>query len=213
MAAIPFMPLYVADYLADAAHLSTLEHGAYLLLIMTYWQRGEPLPDDDKKLARICRVGPREWARMKPTLSEFFEIADGDWLHSRVQRELQNVRDKSLKKRKGGLARAKQMHSTCTAPAQLTDTDADTESSVAKATGASADPDREFWRNAKAYLAPHVGGPEKAGSLIGKWCKGGKQPDAARAISAAQVERAVDPVAYVEAAMRKPKAPSAGEIW
>lgn len=220
MAAMPFMPLYVADYLSDAAHLSTVEHGAYLLLIMTYWQRGEALPDDDKKLARICRVGPREWARMKPAISEFFEIADGNWFHSRVQRELQNVRAKSLKKRNGGLARAKQMHSDCSADAQLTDTDTDTEYSVAKATGASADPDRDFWRNAKSYLAPYVGGESKAGSLIGKWAKGGRQPEAARAISAAQVERAVDPVAYIEAAMRRGSAANdqieaskAGVIW
>lgn len=127
MAAIPYMPLYVADYLADSAHLSTVEHGAYLLLIMTYWQRGEALPDDDKKLARICRIGPREWARMKPVISEFFQISRGAWFHSRIESELDNVRSKSLKKREGGLARAKQMHSTRLAPAQLSDTDTDTE--------------------------------------------------------------------------------------
>jgi hypothetical protein len=92
------------------------------------------------------------------------------------------------------------------------DTETETEVSVAKATGASADPDRDFWRNAKAYLGPYVGGDAKAGSLIGKWCKGGRQPETARAISAAQVERAVDPVAYVEASLRRPAA-VAGEIW
>lgn len=102
MAAMPFMPLYIADYLSDAAHLSTLEHGAYLLLIMTYWQRGEALPADDKKLARICRLGPREWAKIKPAISEFFEVSCNNWLHLRVERELQNVRAKSLKKRNGG---------------------------------------------------------------------------------------------------------------
>jgi len=130
MAAIPFMPLYVADYLSDAAHLSTLEHGAYLMLIMTYWQRGEALPDDDRKLARICRCEPRTWNRLRLVISEFFEVSDGKWLHRRVERELCNVRAKSLKKREGGLARAKQMHSNRSARAQQSDTDTDTDTEV-----------------------------------------------------------------------------------
>jgi uncharacterized protein YdaU (DUF1376 family) len=65
MAALPYMPLFVADYLADTAHLTATQHGAYMMLIMNYWQRGGPLPDDDARLARIARVGPREWARMR----------------------------------------------------------------------------------------------------------------------------------------------------
>jgi len=131
MAAIPYMPLYVADYLSDAAHLSTIEHGAYLLLIMTYWQRGESLPDDDKKLARICRLEARAWNRLKPTLADFFEVVDGKWLHSRVEHELYKVRSKSLKNRKGGLANAQRMLSERSANAQRTfshtDTDTDTD--------------------------------------------------------------------------------------
>lgn len=195
MAAIPYMPLYVADYLADAAHLSTLEHGAYLLLIMTYWQRGEALPADDKKLARICRVGPREWVRIKPVVSEFFQVDCNTWSHSRIDRELQNVRDKSLKKRAGGLARAKQMHSSCSAPAKLSDTDTDTDITLSKDNGASAD--AVFWSNAKSYL-----GGKNPGALIGKWCKTYDKADVAKAIGAAQVERAVDPIPYIERILR-----------
>lgn len=83
------MPLYVADYLADTGHLSTIEHGAYMLLIMHYWQKGG-LPDDDKRLASIARTSPEQWAQIRETLAEFF--GDG-WKHARIDEEL----DKSKK--------------------------------------------------------------------------------------------------------------------
>lgn len=128
---VPFMPFYIADYMADTSHLTTVEHGAYLMLIMNYWQRGQSLPNDDRKLARIVGLGPREWKRMRDTISEFFEISGSEWLHTRVESELAALRAKSLKKRNGGLARAKQMHGKCLADAQLlVDTETDTETDL-----------------------------------------------------------------------------------
>ncbi len=146
MAALPYMPLFVADYMADTAHLTTREHGAYLLLIMTYWQRGKALPADTVKLARITRLNKREFDVVWQSLQGFFVIAGADLVHGRVEHELQRVRDKSLKAKESALANARRTPSErstnaqrtpseCPADAErtpsYTDTDTDTDTSIA----------------------------------------------------------------------------------
>ena len=64
-------------------------------------------------------------------------------------------------------------------------------------TDASASPDKVFWDSAKAYL-----GGSKA-SLIGKWVRDYGREETAKAIAAAQVERAVDPVSYISRILHK----------
>jgi len=90
-----WMPLYIADYRADTAHLGASEHGAYLLLIMHYWQTGG-LPDDDRQLARIACMTPPEWKRARPVVSAFF--ADG-WKHKRIDTELSHAENVIEKRR------------------------------------------------------------------------------------------------------------------
>lgn len=91
----PWMPLYVADYLADTSHLSAAEHGAYMLLIMHYWQRG-CLPSDDRVLSRIARMTAEEWHDSKPIIAEFF--GEG-WSHARIDGELSKAAALSEKAR------------------------------------------------------------------------------------------------------------------
>lgn len=103
----PWMPLYVADYLADTGHLSASEHGAYLLLIMHYWANGS-LPSDDKKLARIARMSDKEWRAARDTVAEFF--GEG-WRHARIECELADANAAYERRasagRKGGKAQPK----------------------------------------------------------------------------------------------------------
>jgi hypothetical protein len=76
------------------------------------------------------------------------------------------------------------------------DTETDTDVSVAKATAPNPDPDKAFWDTAKAYLGP------KRSSQIGKWVRDHGREATASAITAAQVERAVDPVAFISGRFR-----------
>jgi uncharacterized protein YdaU (DUF1376 family) len=82
-----WMPLYIADYLADTTHLSVAQHGAYLLLIFAYWKSG-PLPDDDKTLSRMARCDLRQWRQaVGATVREFFQTRDGKLHHKRIDQE------------------------------------------------------------------------------------------------------------------------------
>ncbi|MEE5079541.1 DUF1376 domain-containing protein [Pseudomonas alliivorans] len=89
MAALPYMQLYVADYLADTMHLTTEEHGAYLLLIFNYWQTGKPIPVT--RLARIARLSNERWTDVERSLHEFFNERDNEWVHDRIERDLEAV--------------------------------------------------------------------------------------------------------------------------
>lgn len=71
------MPLYVGDYMADTLHLTTQEHGAYLLLLMAMWRAGGKLPADDKRLSCLARCSDAEWLAIKETVMEFFYRGTG----------------------------------------------------------------------------------------------------------------------------------------
>jgi len=93
MAALPYIDLYISDYIADTWHISTLEHGAYLLLIFDYWQRGEAIPVS--QLQKITKVPDDQWPGVKMTLSEFFLEKDDRWFHRRIDADLESARRKA----------------------------------------------------------------------------------------------------------------------
>jgi uncharacterized protein YdaU (DUF1376 family) len=102
----PWMPLYVGDYLGDTGHLTTAQHGAYLLLMMHYWRKGE-LPDDDRQLSKITKLPLRTWGEYRPVLQDFFHSG---WRHKRIDAELERMVRVSEKRaiagQKGGLGSA-----------------------------------------------------------------------------------------------------------
>ena len=131
MAAPPYMPFYIGDYLGDTHHLTTAEHGAYLLLVMAYWQRQRPLPDDDRKLASFARMSLDTCRDVRPILEEFFQAEAGVWHHKRIDAEIKAYGEKRLKAQRAANARyakARRMQESGTAPAAMADSQPEPES-------------------------------------------------------------------------------------
>lgn len=101
-----WMPLYIAEYLGDTMHLTTRQHGAYLLLIMAYWRSASPLPNNERQLAAICKMHPSEWEEDRDTLAGFFETDETGWHHKRIDIELANALDNVQKASEKGRAGA-----------------------------------------------------------------------------------------------------------
>lgn len=119
----PFMQLYVADYLGDTRHLTTEQHGAYLLLLMTMWRADGALPNDDKKLARIVGCTSSRWARIKDEVLEFFDLEDGVLTNARLKLELKKASEKSNQRAEAGSrgGKAKALKTNRVAVANATD--------------------------------------------------------------------------------------------
>lgn len=80
-----WFPLYVGDYLADTGHLSTSEHGAYLLLLMHQWRNG-CIPNDERQLTKITRTTAREWRAISATVLAFFDCVENGFQQGRLER-------------------------------------------------------------------------------------------------------------------------------
>lgn len=106
MAALPYIQLYVSDYLSDAAHLTAIQHGAYLLLIFNYWQKGHALNNSNERLANVARMSNAEWEENKAVIAEFFRIEGDEWHHDRIDSDLFAVAAKSTKASRAGKASA-----------------------------------------------------------------------------------------------------------
>src|SRR6056297_2397102 len=117
----PFMQLYVGDYTRDTMDLSTEEHGAYLLILMTMWSHGAQLPNDHKKLARIARLSPAKFGRAWETIGRFFTVEGNHITQKRLKKEHEKAQEKGQKRAeagaKGGRAKALKSKEPCLANA------------------------------------------------------------------------------------------------
>lgn len=102
-------PWHIDDYAHDTRHLTLAEHGAYRLLIDCYMLQREPLPDNDRALARIVGAGLDEWMAVATNVRAFFRARDGVLIHKRCEQELRaqklKIQKRSERAKKGAFAK------------------------------------------------------------------------------------------------------------
>lgn len=80
---------YTDAYLADTRHLSTIEHGAYLLMLFHAWREPDcSLPNDDNYLARITGMDLRTFRKHRANLLHFWHLdTQQRWVQLRLKDE------------------------------------------------------------------------------------------------------------------------------
>jgi uncharacterized protein YdaU (DUF1376 family) len=102
MSQAPSMPMYWDAYLADTTHLTTEEHGAYMLLLAAMWRRNGSIPEDDSDIARILGMTKGKWAKTKARLAGFLIFENGEISQKKLQKLWKNTQEKIEKNRANG---------------------------------------------------------------------------------------------------------------
>lgn len=156
MSKTPFMPLWVSDFLGDTLDLDAKEIGAYMLILMSMWKRGGPLPYEEDKLKRIARVG-RDWPRVWATLERFFIIDGGEISNKRLMEELLSVTAKREVNAQNGArgGRAKALK--------------EKEARIANATNSPQQSEPYLEKKEEANASSQKGGPKKGTRIAADW--------------------------------------------
>lgn len=215
------MPLFTDAYLGDTTHLSTFEHGAYLLLLIVAWRSpGCCIADDDGLLARYTRMTRDKWRKVRPIVAPFFTIEDGFWHQARLQNELQHLQSRRQQQVEAGnasaiaksLKRGNRRSTPVGKPLQRDGNETPTPISypVPLSNDNGADSDKALWDAAKSYLSSDSKNP---GALIGKWVRDHGKNDTAAAITRAQLERPVEKIPFIEGILRKQAKEREPPVW
>lgn len=104
MSKAPSMPVFPDALIADTTDLNMEEFGAYCMILMVTWRNnGQPLPDDATRMARVCRMTEKRWVeKVRPSIARFFDLSGGLWRQGRLEKEWEYVsRQRAIQSEKG----------------------------------------------------------------------------------------------------------------
>jgi uncharacterized protein YdaU (DUF1376 family) len=97
MSDMPWVRFFPSDWLAGTRGMSAAETGIYITLIATMYERGEPVPEDHARLARLCGASNSVFRKTLDVLideGKITRVEGGIW-NDRVGRESEIRAEKS----------------------------------------------------------------------------------------------------------------------
>ncbi|CAB4133846.1 Protein of unknown function DUF1376 [uncultured Caudovirales phage] len=92
----------IADYRADTAHLSIIEHGIYRQLMDWYYLDEKPIPKETQVVMRRLSLGSDQVHYLTNVLNDFFLLTDSGYFHNRIAIELERYQVQFAKNRVNG---------------------------------------------------------------------------------------------------------------
>jgi uncharacterized protein YdaU (DUF1376 family) len=102
---VNYFDFHIGDYMRDTAHLSLLEHGVYMRLLMAYYGREAPIPEDSAERLAGAR-SPAERKAVRAVLGEFFTLRDGSWHQGKCEKQIEAHREFIAEQQRKGRASA-----------------------------------------------------------------------------------------------------------
>jgi uncharacterized protein YdaU (DUF1376 family) len=93
-----FIAFYMGDYDRDTRHLSTLEHGAYFLLLKHCWVHGS-IPVENSSRALIAQLSEQKWRTIRDKVNPFF---DSEGRNKRATKEIEKAEKLSTRQAMAG---------------------------------------------------------------------------------------------------------------
>lgn len=99
---MPWMKLYLTDFVMDCQGLPLAHVGAYIKLMILYWSQGNKLPDTLPSILRRVGTTADEEGAIQEVLDEFFPMnGEGQRCHAGLDSQLASARDVNSRKGEG----------------------------------------------------------------------------------------------------------------
>lgn len=212
----PFLPLFFGDLLAATPTWDGEERALYVLLLAYQWSAGA-IPDDPKRIAKMCQYDPKTFASLWKVVGKKFVSVDGGLANPRLEEHRAKAKEIGKKRADAGakgaanrwqkdgncqeIANGKEIASATVLPSHPyhPNPDLNPRAGIPPSGAPVSDP-----RKAIFDLGVSIMG-EKKRSLIGKAISEIGEAKVAEIIGAMAAKPPVDPGAYFAAAVQ-PKA-------